>query len=70
MIDAGLVAAGATACCALFAYCAWKISRLYMHNSILNQCISDMLRQPRAAEAIAKTTYDNLVRDGYIKEDR
>jgi hypothetical protein len=68
MIDASLVAAFASACCAVFAYCAYKLSRLHMHCSILNQCISDMLRNPSAAEAIAKTTLDNLIRDGYMKE--
>lgn len=48
----------------------WKIANLHLHLSILNQAISDMLQQPRAAEAIAEAAYDRLVREGFIKDRR
>jgi hypothetical protein len=44
----------------LIAWMCWRLSRKSIHLSILNQCISDMLAQPRAAEAIAEATMQDL----------
>lgn len=46
----------------------WKLSRMYQYCSILNQCISDMLVQPRAAEKIATETRKELIELGHVKE--
>jgi hypothetical protein len=50
--------------CAVIAFLCWRLSRAHLHLSILNQTISDMLRQPRAAEQIAAKTAEDLKRRG------
>lgn len=44
-----------------------RMARLHDYLSILNECISDMLVQPRAAEAIAKATREELIRKGHVE---
>lgn len=52
----------------VISFLCWRLSRAHQHLAILNQCISDMLQQPRAAEAIAEATRQHLIDLGFWKD--
>lgn len=52
----------------VIAFLCFKLARAKKYLSILNQCISDMLQQPRAAEAIAAATRQHLIDEGLVDE--